>query len=143
MKPTEVQIVSIKENENNLKMNEKTEVIASQDTMGHKKYTIRADRMYRAECCSKGSRPLATIEWYLIKKNQRFNFGDQSVNGTDAFDSTTSSMVPLGAEQQGGKMVSEGTIIASIVETQQVSDVILLHILMGCANKCRAMKTFV
>lgn len=126
MKPTEVQIVSIKENENSLKMNEKTEVFASQDTAGHKKYTIRADRMYRAECCSKGSRPLATIEWYLIKKNQRYNVVDQSTNGTDAFDSLSSSMVPLRAEQQGGtKMISEGTVIASIVETQQVSDMIL------------------
>lgn len=123
MKPTEVQIISIKGYANHLKGNEnhlieKNDVSASEDTVGHKKYTIRADRVYQAECRSKGSRPMATIEWYLLKKNQRFNV-EQRTNSTHAMDAS-SLMVLLGAQRGGTSANSEG-IISGVVETQQVS----------------------
>lgn len=126
MKPTEVQIISIRGYENNLKSNEshgieKNEVFASEDTVGHKKYTIRADRVYRAECRSKGSRPLATIEWYLLKKNHRFNIG-QSTNSTRPMDAL--SMMVLLRKQRGGTSVISKDTISGIVETQQVSNAI-------------------
>lgn len=124
MKPTEVQIISIKaKNENSLKPEEnhgfeKDEVIASEDTVGHKKYTIRANRMYRAECQSKGSRPLATIEWYLLKKNQRYAV-DQYANG---FSNSSSSMILLEGKRGITPKVSDGTV-SIVVETQQVSEI--------------------
>lgn len=128
MKPTEVQIVSVKGVENHLKTNgsrmfDKNEVIVSEDTLGHKKYTIRADRMYRAECRSKGSRPLATIEWYLLKKNQRYNVG-RSANGTVTLDA---AVVPPGEKLGGASVASEGAIVGT-VETLQVSDMFLKRV---------------
>lgn len=128
VKPTEVQIISIKGYANYLKSNEshvieKNEVFASEDTVGHKKYTIRADRVYQAECRSKGSRPLATIEWYLLKKNQRFNVG-QSINSTRTMDAS-SLMVLLGGQRSGVSASLEGTI-SGVVETQQVSNTFLI-----------------
>lgn len=119
-----MQIVSVKGVENHFKTNEsrtfdKNEVYVTEDTLGLKKYTIRADRMYRAECRSKGSRPLATIEWYLLKKNQRFNIG-RSINSTAAADA--SSLTTLSGEKSGSTItVSEGAIVGT-VETQQVSN---------------------
>jgi len=126
VKPTEVQIISIKGYENHLKSNEshvieKNEVFASEDTVGDKKYTIRADRVYQAECRSKGSRPLATIEWYLLKKNQRFNVG-QSINSTRTMDA--SSLMILLGEKRGGANLED--TISGVVETQQVSNKFLI-----------------
>jgi len=124
VKPTEVQIISIKRYAKHLKSNEspvveKNDVLVSEDTVGHKKYTIRADRVYQAECRSKGSRPLTTIEWYLLKKNQRFNVG-QSTNSTHTMDA--SSLMVLLEEQRGGTSANlEGTI-SGVVKTQQVSN---------------------
>ncbi|XP_022178469.1 uncharacterized protein LOC111039313 [Myzus persicae] len=126
LKPTEVQIISIKGYANHLKSNEshaieKNDVSASEDTVGHKKYTIRADRVYQAECRSKGSRPMATIEWYLLKKNQRFNVG-QSTNSTHTMDAS-SLMVLLGAQRGGTSANLEGTI-SGVVQTQQTPEIV-------------------
>lgn len=127
MKPTEVQIISIKENANKLGRNEnhsfeKNEVFASEDAIGHKKYTIRADRMYRAECRSKGSRPLATTEWYLLKKNQRYNVG-QPMDSTDATAASSSpNVLSEDIQKSSNTILVEGTI-AGLVETQQVSEI--------------------
>ena len=127
MKPTEIQITSIKGFTNHLKNNEnhvfeKNYMLASEETVGHKKYTIRADRVYQAECRSKGSRPLATIEWYLLKKNKRFNVG-QLTNSTHTLDAS-SLMVLLGEQRGDTSAILEGTI-SGIVETQQVSNILL------------------
>lgn len=124
MKPTEVQIVSIRgKNENHSKTEDnhvfdRNEVVATEDTIGHKKYTIRANQMYRAECQSKGSRPLATIEWYLLKKNQRYAVG-QSTNGSSDM---SSSMIRLEEKRGSTPKVSDGTLTI-IVETLQVSEI--------------------
>lgn len=123
MKPTDVQIISVRQNENNLKVNEnltldKNEVLASKDSNGNTKYTIRAGQMYRVECQSKGSRPPANIEWYLLKKNQRYNVA-QSINRTNTIN-TIPPMIQLGEKSGSTSMMVEGTI-ASVVETQQVS----------------------
>jgi len=120
--PTEVQIISIKEYKNHLKSNEshgieKNEVFPSEDTVGYKKYTIRADRVYQAECRSKGSRPLAKIEWYLLKNNQRFNVS-QSINSTRTLD--VSSLMVLLEKQRGGTPAISESKISGIVKTQQV-----------------------
>ncbi|XP_025191738.1 uncharacterized protein LOC112591991 [Melanaphis sacchari] len=124
--PTEVQIVSIKGYANHLKSNEshvteKNDVSPSEDTTGHKKYTIRADRVYQAECRSKGSRPLATIEWYLLKKNQRFNVS-QSTNSTRMLD--ISSLMVLLKEQRGSTSVISERTISGIVKTQQTPETV-------------------
>ncbi|XP_029341821.1 uncharacterized protein LOC100167149 isoform X2 [Acyrthosiphon pisum] len=126
LKPTEVQIISIKGYANHLKSNEshvieKNEVFASEDTVGHKKYTIRADRVYQAECRSKGSRPLATIEWYLLKKNQRFNVG-QSINSTRTMDA--SSLMVLLGEKRGGATANLESTISGVVETHQTPEIV-------------------
>lgn len=130
------------ENENYLKANgthhntnvfDKTEIFASEETAGLKKYTVRADRMYRAECRSNGSRPRSTIEWYLLEKNQRYNVG-QSKTSVDTADSPSSStMVSLGEKRAAGtSLVLEGKI-SGIVETQQVSDRLLYYKGVSCA----------
>lgn len=131
VKPTEVQIVSIRDNGISEKIDENhkfqtKEVFASEDAAGQKKYVIRVDRTYRAECLSKGSRPLATTEWYLLKKNQRYNVGQSTANGTSG-RMDASSPVILSAERRGEtSMILEGTI-SGIVETQQVSDIVISH----------------
>lgn len=132
MIPTEVQIISIKGYANHLKSNEthkneKNEVFPSEDTVSLKKYTIRADRMYQAECRSKGSRPLATIEWYLLKNNQRFNVS-QSTNFTQTLD--TSSLLVLLKEQRSGTSANSKSTISGIVKTQQVSKIFKYVLLM-------------
>ncbi|XP_025414233.1 uncharacterized protein LOC112686242 [Sipha flava] len=120
LKPTEVQIVSIRgKSENHSKTEgnhifDKNEVVVTEDATGHKKYMIRANRMYRAECQSKGSRPLATIEWYLLKKNQRYAVG-QSANGSS---DTSSSMIRLEEKRGSMSKVSDGTLTI-VVETLQ------------------------
>jgi len=145
VKPTEVQIISITGYANHLKINEnhvieKNEVFASEDTVGHKKYTIRADRVYQAECRSKGSRPLATIEWYLLKKNQRFNVG-QSINSTRTMDA--SSLIVLLGEKRGGASANlEGTI-SGVVETQQVSNMILIFTIIIQYNELYSKQNIV
>lgn len=132
VKPTEVQIVAVKGVENHSKTNEsrtfdKNEVYVTEDALGVKKYTIRADRMYRAECRSKGSRPMATIEWYLLKKNQRYNVGRSTI-GSGAADA--SIPIAVSGDKPGGtSTVSEGAIVGT-VETQQVSDVLPLNDIM-------------
>lgn len=128
MIPTEVQIISIKEYANRFKsnethMNEKNEVFPSEDTVSPKKYTIRADRVYQAECRSKGSRPLATIEWYLLKNNQRFNIS-QSTNFTHTLDA--SSLMVLLGEQRSAMSTNSKSTISGIVKTQQVSKIYVL-----------------
>jgi len=145
VKPTEVQIISITGYANHLKINEnhvieKNEVFASEDTVGHKKYTIRADRVYQAECRSKGSRPLATIRWYLLKKNQRFNVG-QSINSTRTMDA--SSLIVLLGEKRGGASANlEGTI-SGVVETQQVSNMILIFTIIIQYNELYSKQNIV
>lgn len=84
----------------------------------HKKFTIRAGRMYRAECRSDGSRPRSAIEWYLLEKNQRHNVGQSKTVAVSSKDS--SSMVQLGEKRVETSLVLEG-MISGIVETQQVS----------------------
>lgn len=137
VKPTEVQIISIKGYANHLKSNEshvieKNEVFASEDTVGHNKCTIRADRVYQAVCRSKGSRPLATIEWYLLKKNQRFNVS-QSINSTRTMDESP-LMVLLGEQRGGASANLEGTI-SGVVETQQVSNMFLVFMILIQSNE--------
>lgn len=92
--------------------------LAAEDAAGHKKYTVRAGRLYRAECRSKGSRPLAAIEWYLLKRNRRYDVGRSAANGTA--DGPVPSSVQSGENRGGATMVVESTV-ASVVETQQVS----------------------
>lgn len=99
---------------------DKTEDFASGDADDkHRKFTIRAGRMYRAECRSDGSRPRSAIEWYLLEKNQRHNVGQSK---SAVVSTTDSSMVPLGEKRDETSLVLEG-MISGIVETQQVSDV--------------------
>uniref|UniRef100_A0A2S2PHW8 Ig-like domain-containing protein n=1 Tax=Schizaphis graminum TaxID=13262 RepID=A0A2S2PHW8_SCHGA len=124
--PTEVQIISIKEYKNHLKSNEshgieKNDVFPSEDTVGYKKYTIRADRVYQAECHSKGSRPLAKIEWYLLKNNQRFNVS-QLINSTRTLD-VSSLMVLLEKQRVGTSAISESKI-SGIVKTLQTPEIV-------------------
>lgn len=92
--------------------------LASEDAADHKKYTIRAGRLYRAECQSKGSRPLAAIEWYMLKKNRRYDVGRSAANGTA--DGPVPSVQP-GEKRGGTSMIVESTV-ASVVETQQVNE---------------------
>lgn len=124
MKPTDVQIISVRLNKNNLKAHEnrtldKNEVLASEDSNGNTKYTIRAGQMYRVECQSKGSRPPAKIEWYLLKKNERYNVA-QTINRTNMVN-TIPLMIQLDEKLGGTSMMVEGTIASGVVETQQVS----------------------
>lgn len=133
VKPTEAQVVSVREggegtgdrqaaaaarsDEGRGQMAADGAALVSEDTAGHKKYTIRAGRLYRAECRSKGSRPLAAIEWYLLKRNRRYDVGRSAANGTA--DGPVPSVQP-GEKRGGASMVVESTV-ASVVETQQVS----------------------
>jgi len=142
VKPTEVQIISIKRYSNHLKSNEspaveKNDVLTSEDTVGHKKYTIRADRVYQAECRSKGSRPLATIEWYLLKKNQRFNVG-QSINSTTM---DASSLIVLLEGQRSGTSANLESTISGVVKTQQVSNTFLISTCIVQSNELYAQKS--
>lgn len=127
MKPTEVQIVSVEEVENNSTNDHqkftKNESLESEDAVGNKKYTIRAGRIYRAVCHSKGSRPLATIEWFLIKRNQR-NKVVQTTKNADVLNAS-SSMVLLG-EKQGSASMFLGDTIADRLETP-VSTIIFTY----------------
>jgi len=124
VKPTEVQITSVKDTGNKFGVTDdggaygKPEVVASEDTAGHKKYTIRADRMYRAECRSKGSRPTAATEWYVLRKNQRYGVGQSAANVTGGAPSL--AMPPV-ANPNGPTAIPDGKI-AGVVETQHVSD---------------------
>jgi len=138
VKPTEVQIISIKRYTNHLKSDEspvveKNDAFVSEDTIGHKKYTIRADRVYQAECRSKGSRPSATIEWYLLKKNQRFNVG-QLTNSTR----TISSLMVLLEEQRDDTLPNLEGAISGVVKTQQVSNTFLISDFITQSNELYA-----
>lgn len=100
-------------------MANKNEIPASEDASGDTKYTVRADRSYRAECRSKGARPMATIEWYLLKNNLRYEVG-RSKNGSSGASYTLTPAVQSGEKHVGLTTILEGTV-GSIVETQQVS----------------------
>ncbi|VVC37605.1 Immunoglobulin subtype,Immunoglobulin-like domain,Immunoglobulin-like fold,Immunoglobulin subtype 2 [Cinara cedri] len=97
LKPTGVQIVSLKEKNSR----------ADYSETGREKYTIRADRTYLVECQSKGSRPSATIEWYLRRKTKEYKIVAQHQAG----DFSSSS-----------EPILEATIDGT-VHTQQTPDV--------------------
>lgn len=114
MKPTGVQIVSLRAND----------ARAGYSETGRDAYTIRADRTYQVECQSRGSRPSATIEWYLLKKNQRYDIvadgGVQKLQQQQPAGGVSTTPVAT---------ILEATITGT-VHTQQVSDVIFIEIIL-------------